>query len=386
MTSSLIPERPLLISPTLAATIGLEEAVMLHVFSELLLQHPPIYRNQRHWAEINQSTLVTALPFWLPAEIKQIQRNLLEMGLLQIEAITGKADSFLYAINLTQNENISTMTSTMASTRSSTMTTPSPAMTPESSGSHVQSQEGLASSIFDTKARYGGGQKTRIPPDWQPNDTLYQTLSQRNIPHEFAEQRIRGFIMYWRERGDTQFSWHNTFLKRMIFEWEQARSYKGAQELESNMSAQWLPSGDALSILEHAGISTSFIEDAVPEFILFWREKGLVTSMWNTKFIAHIRRQWGKFTLALEHDNTPRLIPEDYQPSTPCYEVLAMANIDLDFARDQVKEFIMYWQERKDAYPSWNTKFLQHVKYRWANQHQSALPIIEKITDRSWAE
>ena len=38
MPSSLIPERPLLISPTLAATIGLDETVMLHVLSELKLQ------------------------------------------------------------------------------------------------------------------------------------------------------------------------------------------------------------------------------------------------------------------------------------------------------------------------------------------------------------
>ncbi|PCH61941.1 MAG: hypothetical protein COC19_03605, partial [SAR86 cluster bacterium] len=34
MTSSLVPERPLIISPTLASTIGLEEAVMLHVLAE----------------------------------------------------------------------------------------------------------------------------------------------------------------------------------------------------------------------------------------------------------------------------------------------------------------------------------------------------------------
>ena len=38
MQSSLIPERPLVISPTLAATIGLEEAVMLHVIGEMLAE------------------------------------------------------------------------------------------------------------------------------------------------------------------------------------------------------------------------------------------------------------------------------------------------------------------------------------------------------------
>ncbi len=90
---------------------------------------------------------------------------------------------------------------------------------------------------------------------------------------------------------------------------------------------------DAFSILEHAGINHSFIEDAVPEFVLYWRETGLKTSTWNTKFIAHVRRQWAKFEVALEHDTTPKLLPEDYQPSEEVFEVLEMANIDPQFAQ-----------------------------------------------------
>ena len=41
MNSSLIPERPLLISPTLAATIGLEEAIMLQVLADFLAHRSP---------------------------------------------------------------------------------------------------------------------------------------------------------------------------------------------------------------------------------------------------------------------------------------------------------------------------------------------------------
>ena len=159
------------------------------------------------------------------------------------------------------------------------------------------------------------------------------------------------------------------------------------------MSSRWHPSEDAMAILVNAGISPSFIEDAIPEFVLYWRERGLVTSTWNTKFIAHIRRQWSKFNAALEHDNTPRIIPGDYEPSPACFEVLAMANIDEDFARRQIKEFVLYWQDRAEACESWNTRFLQHVKYKWSQHLQSSLPAnqqldttIERFTDRSWAE
>ena len=123
--------------------------------------------------------------------------------------------------------------------------------------------------------------------------------------------------MYWRERQKTQYSWHNTFLKWILKDWRQSQSYQGAREFESDMSNAWRPSEDALSILEHAGISHSFIEDAIPEFVLYWRERGLVTSTWNTKFIAHVRRQWAKFTLAVENDPTPRLILVTTSPARP---------------------------------------------------------------------
>ncbi|MDC0598243.1 DnaT-like ssDNA-binding domain-containing protein [Gammaproteobacteria bacterium] len=366
MSSSLVPERPLLISPTLAATIGLEEAVMLHVISELLIQHPAIYRNQRRWAELEQSKLEQAMPFWSLIDIKRIQKNLLDKGLIQIETVASRNDLFLIAINQVsiaeENKNPAIDTSVR---------------TPEQ--------------IFEAPS--SSGKASYIHQHWQPNEDLYQQCQQHTIPREFVEQRVKGFVMYWRDRQKTQYSWHHTFLKYIIKEWRQEQSYKGAKELETDMSIHWRPNGDALSILEHAGISLSFIEDAIPEFVLYWRERGLITSTWNTKFIAHIRRQWGKFNLAVENDNTPRLIPPDYEPSDACYEVLAMANIDISFARDQIKEFVLYWQDSKEVYASWNTKFLQHVKYKWANQHQSSLPMtqqiestIERFTDRSWAE
>ncbi len=56
MSSNLIPERPLLISPTLASTIGLDEAVMLHVISEMQLQLNTIARAGLTWVETDAET------------------------------------------------------------------------------------------------------------------------------------------------------------------------------------------------------------------------------------------------------------------------------------------------------------------------------------------
>jgi hypothetical protein len=373
MSTSLIPERPLLISPTLAATIGLQEAVFLHVISELLLQHPPVYRQQRRWSEINQSTLINALPFWDPTEIKRVQRSVQDLGLLLVEAVRGSELTHLYAINQEDCQADSKVaepgkTSATGSAAYATPYTTSYAKPPRA-----------------TPYQNTSGTATLIPPDWQPDATLHQLCQQRSIPRPFVEEHVQSFVMYWRERQKTQYSWHQTFLKWIVTEWEKQRSFQGAKELETQMSGNWLPSEEAVCILEYAGVSHGFIEDAIPEFVLYWRERGIVNSTWSTKFIAHVRRQWERYRYTLENDTTPRPIPRDFKPSAACFDVLAMANIDAEFAQAQVQEFILYWQDRNDIYPSWNTKFLQHVKYQWAQQMQNAQPLLDKLADRSWA-
>ncbi len=282
MSSSLIPERPLLISPTLAATIGLEETVMLHVISELFLKHQLIIRKQLRWAELNYQILQKAMPFWSLIDIKRIRQNLLEKGLIKIEAVMENSDTFLIAINQAYTKDIENpaVYSKVASKKHSTL-----------------------NSVFNTTE--SSGKANYIPPNLQPDEELYQQFKQHNIPREFIDQRVKSFVMYWRQRQKAQYSWHNTFLNWILKDWRKEQSYQGAKELESDMNSSWRPSEEALSILENAGVNSSFIEDSIPEFVLYWKERGLITSTWNTKFIAHIRRQWAKFTLAVENDPHP---------------------------------------------------------------------------------
>lgn len=362
MTTSLIPERPLLISPTLAATIGLDEAVLLHVISELLLRHPPQYRQQRRWGELTADTLTNALPFWQNGDIRRVQHSLQELGLLLVEPAPGNPQAQLFAINQPDAHSPVAMPAT----------NPQPAAQTKAPATPFQSSSGAASVISQ---------------NWQPDTTLYQQCQQRSIPRDFIDRETQAFVLYYRERQKTQYSWSHSFLSWVVAAWEKQRTVLGARELETGMTAGWLPDHEAVDILEHAGISPTFVEDSIPEFILYWRERGTVTSAWSTKFIAHVRRQWDRYTNALENDTTPRPIPPDFTPSPACLEVLALAKIDIDFALARVKEFILYWQDRKEVHGSWNTRFWQHVKYQWGQQsRQTTQPILDKLTDRSWAE
>ena len=40
-------------------------------------------------------------------------------------------------------------------------------------------------------------------------------------------------------------------------------------------------------------------DDAVPEFVLYWRERGETIKTLNSKFINHILRQWARYSSAL---------------------------------------------------------------------------------------
>src|SRR5690606_31365952 len=114
-----------------------------------------------------------------------------------------------------------------------------------------------------------------------------------------------------------------------------------------------------VGILENAGINRAFIEDSVPEFVLYWRERGAIEGAWNSRFIEHIRRQWSRYSAALEHDGLPRPIPEDWQPSSACFEILRLAEIDESYAREKVSEFVLYWRDTRQPHASWNTQFLK---------------------------
>lgn len=58
-------------------------------------------------------------------------------------------------------------------------------------------------------------------------------------------------------------------------------------------------------------------------------------------------------------------IPDDWMPSDRCLSLIEAAGIPEVFAAQQLGEFIMYWQERGDKRPGWDSTFLNLVKDRW---------------------
>lgn len=380
MSSSLIPERPLLISPTLAATIGLEETVLLQALADIMAHREGAVRDQLRWVEITDEELGAALPFWTSADIRRVEASLRELGLILRAADTNRPDSYLYAVNQKTPDQM-------------------PAVPV---AARPVAADGSVHSAFRPAQRSG-----YLPADWQPGEEWLTQCRMHNIPDAFSLAQVPEFVGYWRDRGQTRFSWGNAFYKHVLRRWRQEQTERGARENATTMARDWMPSADAVEILANAGVPLDFIEDAVPEFVLYWRERGEVTSTWNAKFIEHIRRQWQKYSSSIGQDDIPRPIAEDWQPSPACFDILALAEIDEEYARGKVPEFVLYWRDSGHARASWNTVFLQFIKQDWARRLKAPLEVesshaqhrspveegqrrleerLRQLADRSWAQ
>ena len=365
----LLPEKPLSLSPTLAATLGLEEAVMLAGVAECLAHHPVQARDGLSWLRLDEALLGGLFPFWDARDLQRISRSLADKGVILLDSAPfTQSRALCLAIN----------------------DAPRPAR-----GARNPRPQPAPAARANLLAR-----------DWRPGDEVLGQLAMSGVPEEFALRQLGDFTLYWGERQEAHHAWGAKFVQHVMKAWRRheadAASRQGVQPLERD----WRPSADALEILERAQIDRQFIEDAVPEFVLYWSERGELSKTWNSRFIQHVKRQWLRYTAALVHDTEPRRIPANWRPSQDVFDILRLANIGADFAEQLLPEFVLFWQDSNQLHSSWNTKFLQHVKYHWAKQHQypvaedghaqqrrtaaagdrKTTSIIDRLTDRSWAD
>jgi hypothetical protein len=396
MSCSLIPERPIQVSPSLAATIGLEEAAMLTLLDDISSYLVPQWQQGLNWYSLHEPILAERMPFWTDHDIQRVSQSLRARGVLLLQSAPFcQSRQLVFAFN----EQVQSPAPGLRGLPVYNAPPHVPAHVPV----QAQPQAPLNTPVPAAAVSRGA---TLIPPNWQPSSDVLAAIAQHNIPDSFIREQIAEFVNFWRESGESHRSWGAKFQQQVMRKWREHENFVATREQETPMTAGWQPSRDALEVMvKHAGISRQFVEDAIPEFVLYWSERAELSRTWNSKFIQHVRRQWARYTSALEHDSEPKRIPENWQPSADVYDVLKLANIDLNFARMQVQEFTLFWRDSNQVYASWNTKFLQHVKYHWARRHALSTPqgnhyagttatpartrdrsLVDDLNDRSWAQ
>ena len=132
-----------------------------------------------------------------------------------------------------------------------------------------------------------------------------------------------------------------------------------------SISKDWRPSEDTLEIIKRSGINSLFIEEQLPEFVIYWLEQPKILVSYNSKFIEHIRMKWAQYNAEVNTKKDPHPIPDDWTPSDDCRDILQMTGIENSFIHDHLPEFIMYWRDDGRAFRSWDVKFLEYTKNKW---------------------
>lgn len=361
---SSIAELPLSFSPHLAASLGLQNCLTLTV-----LQEAEHYA-QTQQASIRAEQLEARLPFLNKRELSQCLQELQAQNLIRLCSRITERDNLPQLIKFT-------------------LLTP-PTTKPNTSGS---------------------------TSNWTPSaDTIFR-LTMNGISEAFALSQLDGFSLklaenpHIKQHAQSQFftyvqsrhvqQTHNTNVpadstSHPVFQ-------KASSNNKSTMHTNWQPKELTWEILQdNSKVDRQFIQDCIPEFILYWQDRGDASNTWDSKFVSHVRRQWDLVQSNEANARSPKPIHQDWQPSIACYDCLEFAYISREFAQDLVPEFVLYWRNDGKAFTSWDNKFLQYAKQRWhylnaaqqghTNGQQSsrsgyatAEASLERLKDTSWA-
>ncbi len=231
--------------------------------------------------------------------------------------------------------------------------------------------------------------KNEIPivkdPSFNFSEETINQAKSFGMPDQFIREKIIHFKSFPTNGVDSEYNSNYKLLKFLIREWRKYEKEEVVESKKTLIQKDWEPSEDGLSILASASIESDFINKSIPEFILYWQEKKMKSDTWNSLFINHVRRQWARYKNIIEDNVSPKKMATDWYPHANCFDVLKLARIEEEFAKNQLPEFKIYWIDSNQVMLSWNSKFIQHVKYKWFKENPKASGIISRLTDKEWA-
>lgn len=202
---SLIPEKSIIFSPTLAATLGLEEAILLQILQECASHSEQVASSGFAWTSIPGQKLLELSPFWNEQDIRRLTASLHEKGLL---LVGGGAFQTNQEFRFAFNENSAASSSSRVSNRSA------------------------------QTAPKANSAKT-IGSSWQPSEDCLRQLAQLGVTNEFAQQQIPQFVAYWRERNIPRHSWEAKYIKEVWRQWQQAEADSHRKNKQLPMASDW---------------------------------------------------------------------------------------------------------------------------------------------------
>ena len=438
---SLLPEKPILVYPSLAATIGLEEATMLSMLDDLTRQQTGTNSQDYQWFSLKAQLIQEHLPFWDALDIQRVSQRLRDLGLILLRSAPyTQSQSIDFAFNQqaampqdsithsTPNQRQSSAHATLIAANwkpdNETMIALGQLNIPEHFAREQvpefvhywresgESQRSWGSKFIQHVKRQWTFHTTRmarnnraitLPQDWQPSKELQAQIANEGIPSTFTQKVLNKFRLYHQRSGTTHINWDMPFFSWVKEEWQKQDTPFIENKKATSMQADWKPDQHTLDYLHVSyGIDSRFIQESIPEFIHKWIEKKAIYSEWGRIFAEHVIEQWRFVQAGINRNPERKPIHKQWRPSHDCLDILqTQSGINRDFIESQVAEFILYWTNRAEPMHSWDNIFLRHIKHQWAAAHKGKhherqqtasgstrtkdRSIAEQLSDTSWA-
>ncbi|MHA7880430.1 MAG: DnaT-like ssDNA-binding domain-containing protein [Saccharospirillum sp.] len=218
----MIPEKVLVVSPALAETLGLEEALLYQLLSELALlkQGSDLHLTEAHRARL--------LPFWTPAQLSAVLRRLQAQGVLTVQ---GSAPWQITIENLADPVQAPSAPARDVPAEQEASVQRVPVYGMNDARRRNQMDDDLAYLKPEpTPQRSVRAERTRMHAHWEPSEDFPKLLSFHDIPLTFALSELGKFRQYYQDKDRAEYSWDVRFLNWVQRAWHDQLNSKGRHE------------------------------------------------------------------------------------------------------------------------------------------------------------
>ena len=222
---ALIAEPPLLVLPSLACAVGLNQAIVLQQLHFLSQIRKPDRQGLR-WIALGGGDLEHTFPFWSKNTIWRVIWQARDAGLLVVNTDPGAPNS--YRIDYSAIDRAVEKVVEKRREAEDNHTQNGDSAEAESISNHTQIEQGTLPKLGRVTTKEllreklytkGGKEKAeaRAPepcamyPLWIPDDTTREEIHALEIPDAFIDQVLPEFRAYWIERGAFR-CWGGTFI------------------------------------------------------------------------------------------------------------------------------------------------------------------------------
>lgn len=235
-------EKMLQVSPTIAQTIGLEEALLLQVLQDASGyqgSNPVLFSDQQ------RSHFV---PFWSQTQFELILQRLSALSLIEVDGYQPWRIK-LRAIDL--HNHSSTQPNPVNSHSAQQPNVPNP-QERQPVPVYLSSQESVNEARqrnqqdddlsylkqYDQPTAKTPNRRSRMHAQWEPSEEFPRLIAFHDIPYEFALSELAKFRQYYASKDRTEISWDVRFLNWVQRAWHDSLNSKGRNDRQQNSPSQ----------------------------------------------------------------------------------------------------------------------------------------------------